>query len=222
MDANHEKSKLTKMKFDTAILANGVFPTHDIPLSYIRNADRIICCDGSAQNLVNFGREPFAIVGDIDSLSAELADKYADRVFRSDEQETNDLTKTVNWCVSRGFNDIVITGATGKREDHTLGNISLLAEYCQYANVIMATDTGIFKVYYNSAEIETFKGQQVSIFSIDGNTDITSEGLKYKLDKIKLTNWWMGTLNETLSDKFFINFKQGRVLVFLKYGIVIN
>jgi thiamine pyrophosphokinase len=206
------------MNFNTVILANGIFPTHDIPLSYIKNADRIICCDGSIENLINFGCEPYAIVCDMDSINAELAKKYADRIFPNNDIETNDLTKAVNWCVSRGFNDIVITGATGKREDHTLGNISLLVEYCRYANVIMATDTGIFRTYYNSAEIETFRGQQVSIFSIDADTEITSEGLKYPLNKTKLTNWWTATLNEALSDKIFLNFKQGRVLVFLKFG----
>ena len=205
------------MKYSTVILANGAFSTHDIPLSYIKNAGRIICCDGSAKNLINFGREPYAIVGDIDSLSAELTDKYADRIFRDNDQDTNDLTKAVNWCISRGFNDIVITGATGKREDHTLGNISLLAEYCRYANVIMATDTGIFRAYYNSAEIETFQGQQVSIFSIDGDAEITLEGFKYPLNNAKLTNWWMGTLNEALGEKVFIDFKSGRVIVFLKF-----
>ena len=205
------------MNISSVILANGLFPTHDIPLGYIRNADRIICCDGSVENLVSFGREPHAIVGDIDSLNVELAEKYADRVFRNSEQETNDLTKAVNWCVSRGYNDIIITGATGKREDHTIGNISLLVEYCKYANVIMVTDTGVFKAYYEDTEIETFQGQKVSIFSIATDTEITLKGLKYPLNKAKLNNWWMATLNEAEGDSFFLNFKSGRVIVFLKF-----
>ena len=205
------------MNFNTVILANGIFPTHEIPLSYIKNTDRIICCDGSVANLVNLGLEPYAIVGDIDSLNAELACKYADRIFCDSNQETNDLTKAVNWCVSNGFSDIVITGATGKREDHTLGNISLLAEYCKYANVMMATDNGIFRVYYSSCEIETFSGQTVSIFSIDSDTEITLRGLKYPLTNAKLTNWWVATLNEALGNKISLDFKQGRIIVFLKY-----
>ena len=206
------------MNYNTVILAGGVFPTHDVPMSYIRNADRIICCDGgNIGNLLNLGREPYAIVGDMDSINTELADRYADRIFIDNDQETNDLTKAVNWCINRGFNDIVITGATGKREDHTLGNISLLAEYCKQANAIMATDAGIFKAYYNSVEIETFPGQQVSIFSIDSDTEITFRGLKYPLNKAKLTNWWVATLNEALGNNIFLDFKQGRILVFLKY-----
>ena len=206
------------MNFTTVILANGAFPTHDIPLGYIKNADRIICCDGSVGNLVDFGLEPCAIVGDMDSLSGELADKYAARIFCDDNQETNDLTKAVNWCVGHGFDNIAIIGATGKREDHTIGNISLLAEYNRYANVIMITDTGIFKVYYEDAEIETFAGQSISIFSIATDTEVTLRGLKYPLTKAKLSNWWMATLNEAEGDSFSLNFKSGRVIVFLKFG----
>ncbi|MDR2887057.1 MAG: thiamine diphosphokinase [Bacteroidales bacterium] len=203
--------------FSTVILADGIFPTHSIPLNYIRNADRIICCDGSVQKLIDFGLEPYAIAGDIDSLSIELARRYADRIFRNTEQETNDLTKAVSWCIGRGFNNIVIAGATGKREDHTIGNISLLAEYCRHANVIMATDTGIFKTYYNSFSAETFPGQQVSILSIGNDTEITSAGLKYPLNSTKLTNWWMGTLNEALGNVISLDFKSGRVIVFFKF-----
>lgn len=206
------------MKFSTVILADGVFPTHHIPLGCIRNAGRIVCCDGSVQKLIDFGMEPHAIAGDIDSLSDELAGRYADRIFRTTEQETNDLTKAVNWCTDRGFNDIAITGATGKREDHTIGNISLLAEYCRRANVIMITDTGIFRVYYRSFSAATFPGQQISIMSIDNNTAITSAGLKYPLRGTKLTNWWMGTLNEALGDIISLQFTSGRVIVFFKFA----
>ena len=42
------------------------------------------------------------------------------------EQETNDLNKAFRYCLANGWTDIVILGATGKREDHTLGNIGLL------------------------------------------------------------------------------------------------
>jgi thiamine pyrophosphokinase len=81
----------------------------------------------------------------------------------------------------------------------------------------MATDTGIFRTYYNSCDVETFAGQQVSIFSIDSDTEITLTGLKYPLSNAKLTNWWVATLNEALGNKISLNFKSGRIIVFLKY-----
>ena len=201
----------------TVIVADGSFPVHETPLSYLKNAARIICCDGSTANLVKAGFNPDAIVGDMDSLSEDLAFKFADRIYTDEEQETNDLTKAVGWCSERGYNDLVIVGATGKREDHTIGNISLLAEYIASVNIIMITDTGYFIPLLKSSGIVSFKGQQVSIFSINSGTEITSSGLKYPLKKSKITNWWEATLNESLEVEFRLEFEKGRVIVYLKF-----
>ena len=201
----------------TVIVADGSFPTHEIPLGYIKNAERLICCDGSTANLVDAGFTPDAIVGDLDSLDEELAFRFADRIFMSEEQETNDLTKAVIWCRERGFNDLVITGATGKREDHTIGNISLLAEYIADVQVIMVTDTGYFIPLKESTLISSFRGQQVSVFQIDCDTEINSYRLKYPLRNTRITNWWQATLNESLEDNFRIEFNTGRVIVYLKF-----
>jgi len=205
------------MIYKTAIVADGIFPSHSIPLSYLKNADRIICCDGSAENLSKAGYKPEAIVGDMDSLSEKLTRRFKDRLFRNDDQDTNDLTKAVNWCSERGYSDIVIVGATGKREDHTIGNISLLTEYIKDVNVIMVTDTGLILPYLKSCKVSSFPGQQVSIFSIDPETEITSAGLRFPLEKKKSENWWIATLNEALEDIFTLEFSKGRVIVYLKF-----
>jgi len=202
---------------ETAIIANGKFPDHPVPVGYLLNAKRVICCDGAADSLIDFGLEPFAIVGDCDSVNKKIAEKYQDRLFRDSDQETNDLTKAVKWCSVKGYEDIVILGATGKREDHTLGNISLLIEYAGSASVKMVTDAGIFLPILESTKIEAQKGQQISLFSIDPETEITSTGLKYKLDNKKLTNWWTATLNEAEENSFTLEFRQGRVIVYLKF-----
>jgi thiamine pyrophosphokinase len=208
----------TKMSARTIIIADGTFPTHGIPLGYIRNAEKIICCDGSADNTVLAGFTPDAIVGDMDSLSSELTNRFADRIFPDDDQATNDLTKAVIWCRESGMKDLVIVGATGKREDHTIGNISLLAEYINDVDVIMVTDTGTFIPLLKSTSIDSFKGQQVSLFAIDPETEITTQGLKYPLNSTKISNWWFATLNEALGDSFYIEFGSGRVIVYLKFA----
>jgi thiamine pyrophosphokinase len=201
----------------TVILADGSFPEHEIPLGYLKSADIIVCCDGSTENLVSYGMVPYAIVGDMDSLSDELTVRFADRIYIDEDLDTNDLTKAVMWCHGSGYDDIVITGATGKREDHSVGNISLLAEYSKYVNIRMITDTGIFIPYNESCIIPATPGQQVSVFSINPGTEITSAGLKYPLNKRRLSNWWEGTLNESLGDYFELRFMKGPVLVFLKF-----
>lgn len=202
---------------ETVVLANGKFPDHPTPLGYLLNAKRVICCDGAADSLIDFGLVPLAIVGDCDSVNKKVAEKYSDRIFKDNDQESNDLTKAVKWCSQRGYNDIVILGATGKREDHTIGNISLLAEYAGFVNIKMVSDSGIFLPLLESCRIETEKKQQVSIFSLDPATEITTEGLKYKLDGRKLVNWWNATLNEAEGKSFSLTFKGGPVIVYLKF-----
>jgi thiamine pyrophosphokinase len=199
------------------IVADGLFPVHPIPLGILDKAEMVVCCDGSAEQLVIYGLVPDAIVGDMDSLSDDLKDRFADRIYTDGNQETNDLTKTVLWCCESGYNDIDIIGAGGKREDHTIGNISLLAEYTKIANVRMVTDTGIIIPFQKSCKVESSKGQQVSIFSINPITEITSSGLLYPLTRRKFSNWWEGTLNETIGDFFTLDFSGGPVLVFLKF-----
>ena len=202
---------------ETAIIANGKFPDHPLPLGYLLRAKRVICCDGAADSLIDFGLEPFAIVGDCDSVNKKIAEKYQERLFRDDDQETNDLTKAVKWCSGRGYNNIVILGATGKREDHTLGNISLLLEYASFTTVKMVTDAGIFFPLLESTRIETQKGQQVSIFSIDHESRISSSGLKFPLQQTIMKNWWVATLNEATGDHFELDFTGGPIIVFLKF-----
>ena len=205
------------MSLQVVILANGIFPFHSVPLTYLRNAEHIICCDGSVNKLHAAGMEPEAVVGDLDSIESVLLAKYSDRLYRSDDQETNDLTKAVAWSVKNKYDDIIILGATGKREDHTIGNISLLAEYAKQVNVIMVTDFGTFLPILESSIISSFAGQQLSLFSVNPDTEISSKGLKYELTRLRLKNWWRGTLNESTGDSFEIRFKGGPVIIFQKF-----
>ncbi|GHU87390.1 thiamine pyrophosphokinase [Bacteroidia bacterium] len=203
--------------FKTIILANGTFPEHEIPLSFLQHAERIICCDGGTENLLKSGLEPSFIVGDLDSLSENIKTHYSPILNHDPDQETNDLTKAVHFCVKNGWKEITILGATGKREDHSLGNISLLADYTMKARVQMLTDYGVFTSMNSSATFESFRGQQISIFSLTPPTLFTTSNLQYPLDKKELTSWWQGTLNEATEDHFNIEINQGKVLIFREY-----
>ena len=202
----------TKRTSQAVIIANGRFPWHPLPLSYIENAEFIVCCDGAANEFIANGGIPNAIVGDGDSISKENRERFADILHRDADQEINDLTKSVRYCVMQGITDIVIVGGTGKREDHTLGNISLLAEYIEMIHVIMVTNWGIFTPIQSDKVFTSFAGEAVSLFSID-REPITTQGLKYPLVHRVLTNWWQGSLNESLSDTFTVR-TSGKVIIF--------
>lgn len=198
---------------ETVILANGEFPSGPIALDVLNNAKYFVCCDGAINNLVKTDRVPDAIVGDCDSLSKQNTERFANIIHRIAEQETNDLTKAVHFCLQQGRNKITILGATGKREDHTIGNVSLLCEYMrENADVEMITDYGTFVSIEKTSLFESKKGQQMSLFCID-KCLITSQHLKYAITNQIFTNWWQATLNESDGDEFIIE-TDGRVIVY--------
>jgi thiamine pyrophosphokinase len=200
-------------KADAVILANGDFPKHEIPLSILRNNDYIVCCDGAIDKLTPTGIQPKAIVGDCDSLSATNWKKYANIIHQIKEQETNDLTKSVKFCIEKGKKNIIILGATGSREDHTIANISLLADYLEYTtDICMISDYGIFNAIEKNSLFQSIPDQQISIFSLTP-TPLTVENLKYPIKNRILTNWWQATLNQSLSDEFSIKVS-GKTIIF--------
>ena len=199
---------------EAVILADGSFPVHPLPLSFLYRCRRIVCCDGAAEALIQWGREPEAIVGDGDSLNLALREHYTALIHRETEQETNDLSKAFRYCLKRGWKKLFILGATGKREDHTMGNIRHLSDYQAQADVQMLTDYGLFTPVCGDAEFECFPGQQVSVFNRDCRS-LSGEGLVYPLSAF--TNWWQGTLNEALAGTFKI-YADKRLWVYRVYG----
>ncbi len=151
------------------IIANGRFPKHPTPLSYIEKAQYIVCSDGASNDFIaRGGGIPDAIVGDCDSISEENKLRFADILHPRLQPIYKRSHKICTFCVENGRREIVIVGGTGKREDHTLGNISLLAEYMLIAKVIMVTDWGgVFTPINENNTFKSTKGEQVSLFSID-------------------------------------------------------
>ena len=186
------------------ILAAGDFPRAEAPLAALRGADLRICCDSAAEALVAHGLAPDRIVGDLDSLSRAFRERFADRITYISEQDDNDLTKAFHLALTLSPSRITILGATGKREDHTLGNISLLLDYAREADcpVDMLTDYGRFATIFDTATLPSVPGQQISIFAFDNSLTIKSAGLKYPTDQVHFDTLWKATLNEALSSSF--------------------
>ena len=130
---------------EAVVLANGEYPTASLPLHILESAPYVVCCDGGADEYIRQGHIPNLIIGDGDSICEENRRKYGHLLHCISEQETNDQTKAVSYLLSQGKRRIAIVGATGRREDHTLGNISLLMDYMRAgADVCTYTDYGVF------------------------------------------------------------------------------
>lgn len=204
------------------IIGDGRFPKTEYPRYLIRNADFIICCDGALSKFIRnsesiFGerRLPDIVVGDMDSLSPALKKKHSDIIVKIDEQEHNDQTKAFRWAMEnlQGISQIYILGATGEREDHTIGNMSLLMEYARTydlektgINVEMVSDHATIFAVTDTFEMECGEGRRISIFTPDNSLRIRSTGLEWPTDDVVFDNWWKATLNRASQDTVRLEF----------------
>lgn len=178
---------------EAAVIAGGELPPQRVMRRWTDASPCIVCCDGAAAKADAAGITPSAIIGDGDSIPPETLGKYSDRFIRVDEQETNDLTKAMRFLAAKGMRSIVVLGATGRREDHTIGNISLLAYYRERGITALApTPYGVFIPCSGPARIEAVPGQEVSVFNYNAR-GMRSSGLEYECRDFNML--WQGTLN---------------------------
>lgn len=196
------------------IVGNGEFPTTPLTLKILKEATTVILCDGAANSYIKTGRNFDVIIGDGDSVSTEVMQNYASKIIINSDQETNDQTKAINFLYSKGITEISIIGATGKREDHSLGNISLLIDYMQQGiNAKIFTDYGVFIPVTGNAKVLVNPKQKVSIFNYNC-TEMSAIGLKYPIRAFNAL--WQGTLNEALNNEIIIS-TNGQYLLYLAH-----
>ena len=201
----------------TVIVANGEFPKRGgAAWKLLAAAMRVVACDGAADAYRRrFRRWPDVIIGDLDSivpspLSATDADtgwlssasrrerrRYGVMLVHISDQNTNDLEKAMAYCAKQGWRDPVIVGATGKREDHSLGNVFRALAY----GCVIVTDTGRFVPVCGKTTFRTAKGAAVSIFAPDPKTRMTSNGLEWPLDEVRFKNLYCATLNRATASR---------------------
>lgn len=196
-------------QYKTIVLANGQFPQSEEALSYIdtwlcsekKEGYYLACCDGSVNKLMAYAdrKLPDIVVGDLDSINPKLKQRLAHRLVHILDQESNDLSKTFHYLHKYlGQKSILLLGASGGREDHTLGNISLLVHLASLCSeLVLLTDTGYFKLIKQSCSIDLPLGTQVSIFSFS-TQPISVYGLRWEIDNKVLPYLWSGTLNEVI------------------------
>ncbi|MBQ8703197.1 MAG: thiamine diphosphokinase [Bacteroidales bacterium] len=210
------------------ILAAGDFPTHEEPLRALREADFVVCCDSAyGEWKVESGKrkeeKPFVVIGDGDSLSESDKVSLGARWLQVDEQDYNDLHKAMAYATSQFTvhnSQFTILGATGRREDHTLGNISYLVTFAEEhpgADIEMLTDYGRLRAMTGSRTYASFPYQQVSIVSMTPDLPFSAEGLKWPLDGFRARRWWQATLNEALGTEFSLR-TEGWLVVFQTYN----
>ena len=197
------------------VIANGSFPCHPIAKNYLNKSGTIICTDGAADKLINSGKNPDIIIGDFDSTSIIGKDRIGKWIETPDQNKT-DLEKTFEWCIMNNIKKIVLLGSSGKREDHTIGNLFTLAKYHDEIQCEIITNHA--KIICVSGENYIFAdtNQNISIIATEPIERITLDGLQYNIKNESLLRSTRAISNKAISDKFYLE-STGKVLVFLNH-----
>ena len=187
------------MEHRTVVLAAGDFPRKGgAAWKLLAGATRVVACDSAADAYRRrFRKWPTVIIGDLDSFSRPNLFPISCSLIPVSDQDTNDLEKALSYCAQQGWRDPVIVGATGKREDHSLGNVFRALDY----NCTIVTDHGRFIPVRDKATLTVAKGAAVSIFAPDPKTRMTSKGLEWPLAPVRFRNLYCATLNRATASR---------------------
>lgn len=232
-------SKISKQLLNRiAIIADGDFPESEFPRHLIRTASAVVCCDGAVEKYVEFsgGKLPDAVVGDMDSLRTAARDavpaeekardregratleKIADICIQIDEQDDCDLAKAVHYACSRWASAslVQIFGATGRCEDHTIGNYGHLMQFSRDLkgrNFELISDYTTAFVMTDSDTFDCGEGRTISFFTADNSLRVSSKGLQWPLDGVVFDYWWKATRNRAVEDRISLKFNHPSALL---------
>lgn len=146
-----------------------------------------IAIDGGYNYCIDSGVIPDVVIGDFDSLDYSLINEEIISIHQEGQEET-DLSKAINWTLSKGIKDIEIIGVESGRSDHILGAYAALAELNQekMTSINLQVHLNDFLVIYipknKVFEFNFPKKTHLSLFCLSDSI-VSLKGVEWELEK---------------------------------------
>lgn len=194
------------------LLLNGEAPKK---LPDLFNYDLICATDGAYQYLKKHHITPNFISGDFDSLKDIPNDI---EVIQTPNQDLTDFDKILQILFDKGFYNIDVFGASGKEQDHFLGNLHTAINWKEKLKLTFFDNFGRYFLADKNTEINNCKGKIISLIPIPKATNISTIGLQYQLNKDDLIfGEKIGTRNKAIKNQVKITFDEGNLFVFINH-----
>lgn len=171
------------------ILANGKPPKKSV-ITFFRKKgyNKLICADGGANSALKMNLLPDIIIGDLDSISFATMQKFKSlsKIIQLKRQNDTDVEKCLKYVIKNNFSDVLLTGVTGNRLDHTFCNIGIVKKFSSEIGISLVAENSYLKSYSEETILSAQPGETISLYGLDRKTKITSSGLKYSLNKTAL------------------------------------
>ena len=196
------------------LLCNGEPPGKTLCRRLARDSDFIVAADGGANIARRYGIRPHLIIGDLDSVTPSTRQHFASvPTIRVKRQDNTDLEKALDELVRRKAVSVTILGATGRRIDFTLGNLSVLWSYTEKLDIIVAGASWKAYPMRKRFTLNAGPGTIVSLIPFGRCSGITLSGLRYPLRNADMPVGHIGASNVVTRSAFSVRVERGRMLV---------
>ncbi len=196
------------------LICNGEQPSRSLARRLARQADVVVAADGGANGARELGLTPDLIIGDLDSITPETRRHFSSaRVIRVARQDNTDMEKALDCIISESLaREVTIIGATGRRLDHTLGNLVALSHYIRLLRVVACGDGWHAFPVRSGENIHASVGTTVSLIPLSDCQGVTLRGLQYPLRGVPLKAGYIAVSNVVKRSPFIISFRRGKLL----------
>lgn len=203
------------------IFVNGDLPNPAALSAMLRADDLLIAADGGARHLVAIGRRPQLLVGDLDSVDPALVEEYERHGVRIERypvaKDQTDLELAIEHALKARPDAIWLVGAMGRRIDHTLANLLILAQRDWFPPLQVVDGYQLLTLLRGpgTATLAGALGQTLSVIPLSGKvTGVTYEGLEYPLTNATLRlGSTRGMSNRLTAELASVTIKRGLLLV---------
>ena len=152
---------------DVALIANGEIRSYDKTKKLLSAFENVIAIDGGLEHCKKMGITPSMIVGDLDSVSEQTLKEYSQVALLKypKEKDESDLELAIKELLGQGIRSMALFGVLGKRVDHLLYTLYLLARYP--ANLVIESEEEIIFCLQKQNHVSSSPGQTVSLIPLN-------------------------------------------------------
>lgn len=206
------------------ILANG-FPPNRNTVKFLQNKGytTLLCADGGANSAKTLDIIPEYIIGDLDSIKADVYEYYSAKssIIKINRQDDTDVEKCLKFAIKKKFDEVMLLGATGDRLDHSFCNLGIVLKYFSKIRIMILHQKSLLSAYSGSIILNTIPNEIISLYGIDSKTRIKSTGLKYPLNNIALPfGQKESTSNIAINNKVHLQVMDGIIFVIRDFDLL--
>ncbi len=204
------------------IIANGESCSQQLLNELLEWSPYVVVLDGAIHRVLDLNIKLDVLLGDFDrneiSISTIREHQDSVEIVHTPDQDKTDLEKAIDFLIERGHRAVNILWATGRRADHTIGNITNVVRFRNKITITILDDYSTIYLLPKSPEVFQkwySKGTPISLIPVGDVSGLTTENLVYNLKDDKLSlGYRISSSNEVLEDGIVkISYQNGDLIM---------